>query len=429
MGEKDETAAKGGTLDADAAQPTTAPNSEPPDGGWEAWLVVFGSMIVLIHTWGLVNSFGVFQTYYETELLPTSSSSDISWIGSLQAALLMMGGVVSGPLFDAGYFRALLLSGLFFVEFGTFMTSLCTSYWQIVLAQGICVGLGCALMFLPSAAILGHYFVKKRAFAFGVQSVGSPIAGIVLPIIFGRLQPQIGFAWTTRVIGFILTALAAIPVVFMKTRVPPRAHTRAFDKSALYDWPFLIFSFGGFLAFVGLYVPFFYLQLWSIDHEISSLEFSPYFVTLLNAGSIFGRLIPNYIADYAGSVNVLIIITFLAATLDFAWLGITNFPGAVSFAILYGAFSGGVVGVLPSALVPLIPDLSRFGTWMGMCFFASGLSVLVGTPIGGAILGQGGEAAWKRIIAYSGAMLLAGGLTWTLSLFLHRRRQLRARKT
>jgi hypothetical protein len=33
-----------------------------PDGGLEAWLVVLGSMVVLIHTWGLANSFGIFQT-------------------------------------------------------------------------------------------------------------------------------------------------------------------------------------------------------------------------------------------------------------------------------------------------------------------------------------------------------------------------------
>lgn len=113
----------------------TTPNYVPtqaspavPDGGREAWLVVAGSMIALFHTWGVINSFGVFQTYYETELLKENSSSDISWIGSLEAALLMMGGVFVGPLYDAGYFRELLITGNILIILGMFMTSLCTQY-------------------------------------------------------------------------------------------------------------------------------------------------------------------------------------------------------------------------------------------------------------------------------------------------------------
>src|SRR4051794_105852 len=87
------------------APPTASPAvGAPPDGGWTAWLVVLGAFVVTVHTYGLVNSFGVFQTYYETDLLLGRSSSDISWIGSLQGALLTMFGIVSGPLYDQGYF-------------------------------------------------------------------------------------------------------------------------------------------------------------------------------------------------------------------------------------------------------------------------------------------------------------------------------------
>lgn len=91
-----------------------------PDGGLDAWLVAIGSMIVMMQTWGLTNSFGVFQTFYENEFLPDHSSSDISWIGSLQGALLLMGTAVSGPLFDRGHFRALLIGGNAVVLSGLF---------------------------------------------------------------------------------------------------------------------------------------------------------------------------------------------------------------------------------------------------------------------------------------------------------------------
>lgn len=48
---------------------------------------------------GIVNMFGAFQTFYETDLLSHESPSNISWIGSIQAFLLLLVGVFTGPLF------------------------------------------------------------------------------------------------------------------------------------------------------------------------------------------------------------------------------------------------------------------------------------------------------------------------------------------
>ncbi|EJT69098.1 hypothetical protein GGTG_13366 [Gaeumannomyces tritici R3-111a-1] len=51
------------------------------------------------------------QTYYEANLLRDSTPAVISWIGSIQGALLLGGGGLAGPLFNAGYFRALISTG------------------------------------------------------------------------------------------------------------------------------------------------------------------------------------------------------------------------------------------------------------------------------------------------------------------------------
>lgn len=122
--------------------PRQPPTDPIPNGGTQAWLQVIGSWVTLVATWGLVNTYGVYQAYYETNLLASSSASSISWIGSLQACLLMLVGVVAGPLYDSGYFRHLLIVGLFLVVFGQFMTSLGREYWHILMAQGVCTGVG-----------------------------------------------------------------------------------------------------------------------------------------------------------------------------------------------------------------------------------------------------------------------------------------------
>lgn len=396
--------------------PQTLQHGPIPDGGIEAWLQVLGSWVTLVATWGLVNTFGVYQTYYETTLLPSSSSSAISWIGSLQASLLMLVGVVAGPLYDAGYFRHLLISGLFLIVFGQFMTSLGTQYWQLLLAQGICVGVGMGFIMLPSTAILSQYFTTKRAFVIGISSSGSPLAGIIFPIIFSRLVPRIGFGWATRVIAFILLGLSVIPITFMRTRVPPSGRKRALiDASALQDRAFVLFMVAGFFMFLCLYTAFFYIQLYAEMHHLSSPDFSPYLVTLLNVGSVFGRIIPNYLADKLGSVNMAIACATVSAILAYGWLGINNLAGLVVFALLYGTFSGGIVSVLPSAIITMSPDMSRVGTRMGMTFTLTGFSILVGTPIAGAILGGYSDREWRGVIGYSAAGLTLGSILYLAS--------------
>lgn len=72
----------------------------PPDGGLRAWTTVATGHLVIMNTWGYINSFGVFQTYYATELgLPPAT---ISWIGSIQVFLLFFIGTFTGRITDAG---------------------------------------------------------------------------------------------------------------------------------------------------------------------------------------------------------------------------------------------------------------------------------------------------------------------------------------
>ena len=293
----------------------------PPDGGLEAWLQVLGSAVILVATWGLINSFGIFQAFYETTLLKDRSPSDISWIGSIQAALLLFTGVISGPLYDAGHFRLLVRVGLLMIVFGMFMTSLCTEYYHFLLAQGFCVGLGMGIIFLPSAAILSQYFLRHRALVLGLASAGSPVAGILFPIIFSNLEPRIGFGWTTRIMAFIILALSVVPIVFMHTRLPPtRGRKQAmFDATAVRDLPYVTFAAAGFFSFLTLYVPFFYVVLWAHTHHVSSPEWAPYLVTFLNAGSFFGRIIPNALADRYGALNVMCVCMIASSAIGYAW--------------------------------------------------------------------------------------------------------------
>ena len=81
-----------------------------------------------------------FQTYYETNPYWKASPSNISWIGSIQAFLLLLVGVFTGPVYDAGYFRHLIITGAILIPLGFMMTSLAREYWQVMLAQAFTIG-------------------------------------------------------------------------------------------------------------------------------------------------------------------------------------------------------------------------------------------------------------------------------------------------
>jgi MFS family permease len=97
---------------------------------------------------------------------------------------LIVIGVLTGPIFDMGYFRTLLAVGSFLTVFGMMMTSISTEYHQIFLAQGVCVGLGSGCLFIPSVAIVVTYFNKKRSFAVGLAASGSSLGKNLINVTF-----------------------------------------------------------------------------------------------------------------------------------------------------------------------------------------------------------------------------------------------------
>lgn len=70
------------------------------EGGLQAWLTVLGSCLVYFATFGIINSFGFFQTLYTKEYLPETPSSTIAFIGTIQMLLMNLLAAPAGSLFD-----------------------------------------------------------------------------------------------------------------------------------------------------------------------------------------------------------------------------------------------------------------------------------------------------------------------------------------
>jgi MFS family permease len=202
--------------------------------------------LVIMNTWGFINSFGVFQAYYVTAL--NKSPSDISWVGSIQVFLLFFIGTFTGRFTDAGYFRLVFLTGTLVAIIGVFMTSLSTKYWQLFLAQGVCCGIGYGCLFCPALSLLSTYFSKKRSLAIGFATSGSATGGMIFPAMVKQLLPRIGFPWTMRAMAFIQLGCFCLCNIGLKPRVPPRKTGALVDWASFKEAPYVLFATGMFFV-------------------------------------------------------------------------------------------------------------------------------------------------------------------------------------
>lgn len=173
--------------DSDALSPSPdAPSSEkqhddaqqlepPPNGGWQAWLQVAGAWTIMFNVLGLLNSYGQFQSIYETTILRHESTSTIAWIGSTQFLVCYLVCIFTGPLLDTGHLHLLLGAGTVVTVFGLMMVSLCREFYQFFLAQTIVTGIGFGLIFLPASSVVSQWFSTRTPLAIGISVSGSSI--------------------------------------------------------------------------------------------------------------------------------------------------------------------------------------------------------------------------------------------------------------
>ena len=358
---------------------------EPPDGGLVAWSQVLASHLTMFNSWGYMTSFGIFQPYYVKTL--NQDPSNISWIGSLEYFCIFFMGFLAGRAADAGYVRTLLFCGFALQILGVFTTSACNTYWQFLLAQGVCQGLGCGLTFTPMVSLVSSYFKKKRVLAICIQASGTSSGGLVFPAIAKTLLPSVGFPWAVRAMGFVIVFNSAIILLLVKPRLPPRKNGRFVELSAFKEPTYLLYTIGIFLALWGNFVAYFYLRAYAKDIVHVSEDVSFNMLLVMNGIGIPGRLIPSLIADrLLGPVNTISIIILLAGVMMSCWITIKHTTSMWIFSVFYGLFSSAIQGLFPAALASLTLDPTKQGLRIGMACSVFSFACLSGSPIAGHLI-------------------------------------------
>ncbi|CAG8938246.1 unnamed protein product [Penicillium salamii] len=383
-------------------------NESPPDGGWKAWLSVICGHFLFMNTWGVINSFGVFQTYYTTFL--DRPPSDISWIGSIQVFLSFFVGAFIGRFTDGGLLRGVLICGTILVTVGIFTASASTHYWHFILSQGICCGLGSGCLVTPAVSVVSTYFEKKRSLAIGVATCGSVTGALVFSGMARQIIPSAGIGWALRAIGFVQVATLLFVVAFMKPRLPPRRGDRLVEWVAFKEPEYALFTAGMFFNFWAVFFGFYYLASYSRDIIIPHFTYtnSLNVLLILSGVGVVGRMIPNHLADTVGPLNLLIPACLIAGIALFSWMAVHT-PGQLyAWTVVYGIIAGAILSLFPAGLSSLTMDLSKRGARIGMNFTVVSFATLTGNPIAGAIISADGKYIGAQ--GFMGASFLLGGV-------------------
>ncbi|KAF7350547.1 MFS general substrate transporter [Mycena sanguinolenta] len=420
MTDMDETPSSQITLTADiegAALPKEnvgLQTDEFPEGGLQAWATVAGAFIVQFCGFGYTTSFGVYQDFYTREYLSQSSASAISWIGSINAFLIISGGLVAGRVYDRGHFYLLVCGGALLQCFSLFMLSLCKpqQLYQIFLAQGLGTGLGSGAMYVPTMAVVSHYFRRRRTLAMAIVATGTPLGAVIHPIMLNHTlsSSALGFGNAVRASAGLVSVLLIVACLLMRPRLPPAPNQLPFWESL---WRFArdrayVFTTLGMATYaVGVYFPLFYLQLDAVKHGVND-RLAFYSLVIMNGASVVGRLTPAFFAGRAGNkiFRVMILAAGCGAVSILCMIAVKNSASVVVVGVLYGLSVGVYITLIPPLLAILTEDIKELGLRMGVAFAVMGVGGLVGPPINGALLAS--DYVWWRPALFSGLTAVFG---------------------
>ena len=206
----------------------------------------------------------------------------------------------------------------------------------------------------------------------GIAFTSGSVGGVVFPLMLQKLLPAVGFAWSTRILGFVLLALLVVANLLIKSRLPHTNGGRIWpDLTVFRDLGLTFCTLGIFFMEWGLFVPLTYISSYAVDHGRTT-AFGFQLVAMFNAGSFFGRWLPGLAADMIGRYNTIIITIILCAITTFAfWLPAGSSEAMIIlFAVCFGFVSGSNLSLSPVCVGQLC-DTKHYGR-----YYATSLTVV-----------------------------------------------------
>ncbi|GAB1317727.1 Riboflavin transporter MCH5 [Madurella fahalii] len=416
-------------------------NDPPPEGGLGAWLTVVGSFSITTAVYGLSNSVGVIQPFWARHQLAGFAVQDIAWISGANIFLCLFLGVQVGPWFDRFGPRWVLAGGSVVYIGGLVGLGLLPQdhrgsggggggggggdggellgagelFALLMVLWGVVMGIGAALCCTVALSVLAHWFEKRRGLAAGIVFVGSSVGGAIFPLVLRSTLEEMGWAWSMRILAFIVAALLGVGNVLIRGRIKGKKGSGTVDFKCFRDWRFVWTTIGVFMNQFILIAGLGMVPTWAMAKGFAE-ESTYIIIAVMSGGSGVGRLAAGAISDQIGRFNTMILTTIFSIVTTFAiWIQVETHRIWLFylFAALFGFGTGCVISLGP-VCVGQLTDPGKFGQYYGTSYSVASLSSLLCIPLSAVILDSVGTQGFVLIF---GAVLLVALAAFTVARF------------
>ena len=380
---------------------------------------------------GLNFAFGVYQELYESLDGPFANATpaQIDLIGTLGVSLMTIGAPYASAWTKSYSPRTIILIGAVLFALANVLASFCQALWQFVLTQGLLLGCGTCLAYIPAVTVAPGWFKERRGLAMGIVLSGTGIGGALWAPVLRALNANIGFRNTLRLTGGLSFVLIAASGWILKWH--PEIESQNQQEATpgqsrlrppLANWQvvqsrvFLAQATGAVLQAAAYYTPVYFISTHARTLGYSSTA-GANFIALSNGTSACGKVVLGYIADRCGRLNVLFLCTLLSATSTLAlWLSSTTAMDEktamalfAAYVVLYSVTAGAYVSLSPTVLVELF-GVQHFASVNGLLYMLRGLGTLIGTPSAGALIRHKSKTVVHSKLAFKSPSLMIGCL-------------------
>ncbi|KAJ8409268.1 hypothetical protein AAFF_G00234660 [Aldrovandia affinis] len=412
----------------------------PPDGGW-GWVVVFGAFISIGFSYAFPKAITVY--FKEIQEYFSVSYSEIAWVSSIMLATMYAGGPVSSILVNRFGSRPVVIAGGIMCAVAMVTASFGNTIMHLYICIGVIGGLGLSFNLQPSLTIIGKYFQVKRPIANGLAMAGSPVFLCTLAPLNQFLFDTFGWRGSFFILGALLLNCCVAgalmrPVVGRQQEKEasgrdeitsehgatngaggPAAKGNAgcaekmnsfIDLSLFKHRGFVIYLTGNVLMFFGFFAPIVFLAPYAKHLGVDEYS-AAFLLSILAMVDMFARpgtgIIANtkwirpriqYFFSFAVAYNG---VCHLLCPLA------TGYAGLVVYAVFFGVAFGMVCALLFECLMDQV-GAQRFSSAVGLVTIIECCPVLLGPPIGGALVDIFKD--YKYMYYMCGAVMLAAGL-------------------
>ena len=387
-----------------------------------------------------------------------ASPAQIDLIGTISISLMTLGAPLATTWTKTYSPRSVVMLGAVLYASGGLLASVSRELWQFELTQGVLLGMGTCLTYMPSVTVAPTWFGARRGLAMGFVLSGTGVGGVVWAPALQALNTHVGFRNGLRVssaVAFVLIMAAASVLEWdpetqrrlEAERVALAEVTRRTSGSSrrgrsgdsnllgLFSLPrpnwhiiksrlYVAQALGAALQSAAYYTPVFFFASYARSLGYTAAT-GANFIALSNAANAVGKIVIGDVADRLGRLNALFLTTVISAICVLGlWVPSTLSSSMtpsdassakhtsgkalfIAFAILYGTFASAYVSLFPTSIVELFGP-AQFASVNGSLYMVRGIATLIGTPLAGFLVRNSMETASPK--TYRNTAVMAGVL-------------------